>query len=147
MLDITSTKLSNNINSQNYQAVIALPYWHLLSGIASERPPLEHELWHALNFSLQTKLPLTSHYSSRTSQTIANIQTSYYNYNNDALKFYPNKKHLLLLVSKTGKYKIENGLTEKQELFSREIILLKKAKFLKEEGELLLFEIAFKDLF
>lgn len=139
--------LLNGINARAYQAIISLPYFHMISPVKEAREPHPGQMLPALQLSLITGLPLTNTNVSRTSATHARSQLDFYSgKNKNVLNHFKNKKPLLVLVSKDDRAGILNRTVEKASFYPNEIKIIERARLLRQTENLLLYEIKFNDL-
>ena len=150
-------KWYNEINFEDFQAIIPLPYFH----IGSENYWIEGSAGskkQSFIASMKTGLPLTAVMMGRTSmsQTIKNLQLVMEPYNSfDIIDLWPNNKPFLVLFDKNGllslsERKIKNKaelLISNDQLEIRKITKTDFEQILAENKEQVKTEIESKDLF
>ena len=150
-------KWYNEINFEDFQAIIPLPYFHVgsenywINGSAGSKKQ-------SFIASMKTGLPLTAVMMGRTSmsQTVKNLQLVMEPYNSfDIIDLWPNEKPFLVMFDKNGlltlsERKIKNKaelLTYNDQLGIRKITKADFEQILAENKEQVKNEIESKDLF
>jgi hypothetical protein len=128
--------LLSHIESEKYQAIIPLPFYHGYSG-EFERPSTSKTLRFSLLLSYYTGLPTISSSTSRTSKSeskkIVQLLSPTF-IEKEIKKDFPNKKPFLLLYTN-------------EELTENEKTILQKSVFLNDNADLGLYLLPFDSLF
>ncbi|MEP7169259.1 MAG: hypothetical protein ABI855_07795 [Bacteroidota bacterium] len=146
-LNFRVDSLAQNISPVKYQAIIALPYFHVISSLPGAPDPINGIMFPALELSLKTMLPLTDMNSSRTSQSLATKQLRLFTQNDkEILKYMPSKKPFLIITNKESLDGILDGTIKNANLFPFQKNILKTASLLNHIDNYYLFEISFQEL-
>jgi hypothetical protein len=146
-LNFNVDSLVQDIAPGKYQAIIALPYFHVISSLPIAPNPFPGIMFPAFELSLKTMLPLTGINSSRTSQSLAMKQLRLYTQNDkEILKYMPSKKPFLIITNKESLDGILDGTIQNGNLFKYQKNILKMAKPLNHIDNYYLFEISFQEL-
>jgi hypothetical protein len=145
-MDLSIAELSKKINFDSFQAIIALPYFHCISGITEERGPLNGTMWPAFYLSSVSMLPITDNYSSRSSQSIARKQIQLFTKGRSGTcNYYPNKKPFLVVTNTEGKKRIEEGSTDKADIYQFEKQLFENCKLICSNKSYFIYSLDYND--
>ncbi|HKR06957.1 MAG TPA: hypothetical protein VJY62_20135 [Bacteroidia bacterium] len=146
-LNFSVDSLAENISPGKYQAIIALPYFNVISSLPFSPDPFPGIMFPAFELSLKTMLPLTDINSSRTSQSLSRKQIRLYSHNDkEILRYMPSKKPFLIIINKENMDGILDATIKNADLFKYQKNILKLAKPLNHIDNYYLFEISFQEL-
>ncbi len=148
LLDRSARTLAGRIDPSRYQAAVGLPYFNTGADISElVRQPDGEILFLLTGLSLNTGLPLTNMMGSRSSQSMARMQYSWYNGKDRSVcRFYRSRKKFLILTTDSAIRKIREKKTEKAEELPAEITVINEAKLLSREGGTVLLELDYNQI-
>ena len=127
--DSPQLEWTRHVDTSRYQAIIPLPYFHIGSESSFLRVGSESSVFNSLLASLETGLPLTADFLSRTPIEQARLSTGLFDGNPAVLDRFPNDKPLLILATKEelrpGERQILRGATR---LFSNSLMTVAEIK-------------------